>query len=161
LFIADEVPFFIESCFSSFSLLSKNVRKVNASLGLVAQGSKNLIFFEDRSLFTNAETNILFTFDGDEESANALLKAEPGELEIIKSLRVSHGNYSQFYVRNSEGGKVGHLIINQDEYWASTTHPPDLALVHKVKKAFPEISPNLLMKVIAENHQTLKVEELA
>ena len=37
IFISDETPFFIKSCFNTFSLLSKNVRKLNGSLILLAQ----------------------------------------------------------------------------------------------------------------------------
>ena len=46
IFISDETPFFIKSCFNTFSLLSKNVRKLNGSLILLAQNSKDLIVNE-------------------------------------------------------------------------------------------------------------------
>ena len=67
IFISDETPFFIKTCFDTFSLLSKNVRKLNGSLILLAQNSKDLIVGGDTSLIDNSEFKILFSYDGEEK----------------------------------------------------------------------------------------------
>ena len=148
-FIADEVPFFVEQCFSSFSLLSKNVRKLRGSLGLVVQTSSNLIVNGDRSLINNAETNIFFSADGNpkEFSDNFQLLSE--EFELITKLRTEIGKYSQFYIKNSKFGKIGYLMLTDEEYWQTTTHPKDLAIIDQFKESFPQMKQQQLTKLIA------------
>ena len=148
LFLADEVPFFVEQCFSSFTLLSKNVRKLRGSLGLVAQTSNSLIVGGDRSLINNAETNILFSTDGDSETFSSVFQITPEETELVSKLKTEIGKYSQFYIRDSVSGKVGFLIITDEEYWQTTTHPADLVMIEKLKEALPQVPQNKIAKLI-------------
>ena len=69
---ADETPFFIKNCFNTFSLLSKNVRKLNGSLILIAQNSKDLILNHDTSLIDNSEFKVLFLMTERKEASERL-----------------------------------------------------------------------------------------
>ncbi len=131
IFISDETPFFIKSCFNTFSLLSKNVRKLNGSLILLAQNSKDLIFNGDTSLIDNSEFKILFSHDGEEKKFKEIFNLTNEEFQKLKILKTVKGHYSQFLLKDSIGSKVGFLRLSKEEYILSNTEPEFL---HKLKK---------------------------
>ena len=131
IFISDETPFFIKSCFNTFSLLSKNVRKLNGSLILLAQNSKDLIFNGDTSLIDNSEFKILFSHDGEEKKFKETFNLTNEEFQKLNSLKTVKGHYSQFLLKDSIGSKVGYLRLSKEEYIFSNTEPEFL---HKLKK---------------------------
>ena len=131
IFISDETPFFIKSCFNTFSLLSKNVRKLNGSLILLAQNSKDLILNGDSSLIDNSEFKILFSYDGIEEKFKEIFSLTNEELQKVKNLKTVKGQFSQFLLKDSLGSKVGSLRLSKEEYIFSNTEPEFL---HKLKK---------------------------
>ena len=131
IFISDETPFFIKSCFNTFSLLSKNVRKLNGSLILLAQNSKDLIFNEDTSLIDNSEFKILFSKDGSDEKFKEAFSLTNAEFQRINHLKTIKGHYSQFLLKDSLGSKIGFLKLSKEEYTLSNTEPEFL---HKIKK---------------------------
>ena len=128
---ADETPFFIKNCFSAFSLLSKNVRKLNGSLILIAQNSKDLILNHDTSLIDNSEFKILFSYDGEERGFREAFSLTEEEFQILKNIRTEKGRFSQFLLKDSLGSKVGFLRLSRDEYILSNTEPEFL---HKIQK---------------------------
>lgn len=131
IFISDETPFFIKSCFNTFSLLSKNVRKLNGSLILLAQNSKDLIFNGDTSLIDNSEFKILFSHDGEEKKFKETFNLTSEEFQKLNILKTLKGHYSQFLLKDSIGSKVGYLRLSKEEYIFSNTEPEFL---HKIKK---------------------------
>ena len=131
IFIADETPFFIKSCFNTFSLLSKNVRKLNGSLILLAQNSKDLVFNGDTSLIDNSEFKILFSDDGTEKEFKQTFNLTDEEFLKLKNLKTIKGLYSQFLLKDSIGSKVGFLRLSKREYVLSNTEPEFL---HKLKE---------------------------
>ena len=131
IFIADETPFFIKNCFNTFSLLSKNVRKLNGSLILLAQNSKDLILNSDTSLIDNSEFKILFSIDGVEKDFMQTFNLTDEEFLILKNLKTIKGLYSQFLLKDSLGSKTGFLRLSKKEYVLSNTEPDFL---HKLKK---------------------------
>ena len=128
---ADETPFFIKNCFNTFSLLSKNVRKLNGSLILIAQNSKDLILNHDTSLIDNSEFKILFSYDGEERGFREAFSLTKEEFQILKNIRTEKGRFSQFLLKDSLGSKVGFLRLSRDEYILSNTEPEFL---HKIQK---------------------------
>ena len=92
IFISDETPFFIKSCFNTFSLLSKNVRKLNGSLILLAQNSKDLIFNGDASLIDNSEFKILFSHDGEEKKFKEIFNLTNEEFQKLNNLKTVKGH---------------------------------------------------------------------
>ena len=131
IFISDETPFFIKSCFNTFSLLSKNVRKLNGSLILLAQNSKDLIFNGDTSLIDNSEFKILFSHDGEERKFKETFNLTNEEFQKLNHLKTVKGHYSQFLLKDSIGSKIGFLRLSKEEYVFSNTEPEFL---HKLKK---------------------------
>ena len=131
IFISDETPFFIKNCFNTFSLLSKNVRKLNGSLILLAQNSKDLIVNRDTSLIDNSEFKVLFSHDGEERKFRETFNLTDLEFQKLKSLKTVKGEFSQFLLKDSLGSKVGYLRLSKEEYIMSNTEPEFL---HKVKK---------------------------
>ena len=131
IFISDETPFFIKSCFNTFSLLSKNVRKLNGSLILLAQNSKDLILGQDTSLIDNSEFKVLFSYDGEEKRFKETFSLSDIEFQKLKNIRTVKGHYSQFLLKDSLGSKVGFLRLSKEEYILSNTEPEFL---HKLKK---------------------------
>ena len=130
IFISDETPFFIKSCFNTFSLLSKNVRKLNGSLILLAQNSKDLVFNQDTSLIDNSEFKILFSHDGLERKFKETFNLTEEEFLKLKNLKTLKGYYSQFLLKDSLGSKIGFLRLSKKEYILSNTEPEFL---HKLK----------------------------
>ena len=136
IFISDETPFFIKSCFNTFSLLSKNVRKLNGSLILLAQNSKDLIFQGDTSLIDNSEFKVLFSYDGEEKKFKEIFNLTGEEFEKLKSIKTVKGHYSQFLLKDSIGSKVGYLRLSKEEYIFSNTEPEFLHRLKKLQNLF-------------------------
>ena len=130
IFISDETPFFIKTCFNTFSLLSKNVRKLNGSLILLAQNSKDLIVNGDTSLIDNSEFKILFSSDGEERKFKEVFNLTSDEFQKLKRLQTVKGHYSQFFLKDSIGSKLGFLRLSKEEYVISNTEPEFL---HKLQ----------------------------
>ena len=134
IFISDETPFFIKNCFNTFSLLSKNVRKLNGSLILIAQNSKDLIVSGDTSLIDNSEFKILFSYDGEEKKFKELFSLTDAELQRLKHIRTVKGEFSQFLLKDSIGLRIGFLRLSKEEYIMSNTEPEFLHKVQGIKK---------------------------
>ncbi|MDE0151970.1 MAG: hypothetical protein OXK80_05705 [Bdellovibrionales bacterium] len=147
IFISDETPFFIKNCFNTFSLLSKNVRKLNGSLILLAQNSKDLIYNNDTSLIDNSEFKILFSYDGEERRFKETFSLTENEFQKLKTLRTVKGEFSQFLLKDSIGSKVGFLRLSKEEYVLSNTEPDFLHKVQKLKNIL-NISEEKALKVM-------------
>lgn len=130
ILISDETPFFIKNCFNTFSLLSKNVRKLNGSLILLAQNSKDLILGGDTSLIDNSEFKVLFSHDGEERKFREIFSLTGEEFQTLKTIKTVKGRFSQFLLKDSIGSKVGFLRLSKEEYILSNTEPDFL---HKVQ----------------------------
>ena len=148
IFISDETPFFIKSCFDTFSLLSKNVRKLNGSLILLAQNSKDLIFNGDTSLIDNSEFKILFSHDGEEKKFKETFNLTSEEFQKLNSLKTVKGHYSQFLLKDSIGSKVGYLRLSKEEYILSNTEPEFLHKLKKLQSLF-NITEDKALKVMS------------
>ena len=147
IFISDETPFFIKSCFNTFSLLSKNVRKLNGSLILLAQNSKDLIFNGDTSLIDNSEFKILFSHDGEEKKFKEIFNLTNEEFQKLNNLKTVKGHYSQFLLKDSLGSKVGFLRLSKEEYIFSNTEPEFLHRLKELQSLF-NITEDKALKVM-------------
>ncbi len=147
LFIVDETPFFIRNSFETFKLLSKNVRKLNASLILIAQSSSDLVVREDKSLLDNSEFKVFFSLDDKEKEFQERFFLKNEELEILKTLRSQKGEYSQFFLKDSLCSKVGFLRLSDKEYIESTTNPRELIKLKTLRSLYPFIGDENLSQV--------------
>ncbi len=144
IFIVDETPFFIQHSFETFKLLSKNVRKLNASLLLIAQVSSDLILGGDRSLIDNSEFKVLFSLDDQEKVFQQRFSLREEEMEVLKQLRTKKGEYSQFLLKDSLCSKVGFLRLSDKEYIQVTTNPKEFQKLNTLKKMYPFYSDETL-----------------
>ena len=147
IFISDETPFFIKTCFNTFSLLSKNVRKLNGSLILLAQNSKDLICNKDTSLIDNSEFKILFSYDGEERKFKELFTLTSEDFQKLKNLKTVKGEYSQFLIKDPLGSKIGSLRLSRREYVLSNTEPDFLDKVQRLKSVL-RIDEDKALKVM-------------
>lgn len=134
IFISDETPFFIKNCFNTFSLLSKNVRKLNGSLILLAQNSKDLVVNGDTSLIDNSEFKIFFSYDGEEKRFKELFSLTDEEFQKLKTIKTIKGEFSQFILKDSIGLRSGYLRLSKKEYIMSNTEPEFLHKVQGLQK---------------------------
>ena len=63
------------------------MRKLNGSLILLAQNSKDLIVSGDTSLIDNSEFKILFSYDGEEKKFKELFSLTDAEFQSLKNIR--------------------------------------------------------------------------
>lgn len=136
IFICDETPFFIKNCFSSFTLLSKNVRKLSGSLILTAQMLSDLVVNGDASLVSQSEFKILFSNDGSDEFFRTFTGISEENLETLKTIRPNRGDYSIFIFKDGLGERICKLILSKNEYFTSSTHSDDKSLISKCKNIF-------------------------
>lgn len=150
MFVADETPFFVRSCFESFRLLQKNVRSLNGCLFLIAQDSTDLIVNNDLSLLNNAATYVLFSIDGNRKDYQERLRLTDDEVEKILSISQGGGQrFSAFLLKDPLKSRICYLHLTQDEYWTSTTNPVDKNLIEKLKKVFEGSSDRFLRNLVA------------
>lgn len=158
VFMNDENKFF-SNCFTSFDLLSKNVRALHGSLILSAQQSDVLIVDGNKDLISNASHHILFSAEGSPEKYAETMNIP---LNIVEKLfhfpsEIRKGSFSQFLISNFEGNKTGQLYLTDQEYWESTTEAPDLARMERIKEVIPDISTEDMI-YLANNYLKRKSE---
>lgn len=154
--VYDETKFLFRRCIDQFLLLVTNVRKLGQSLVLVSQDTSDFLIppgiSESRlSVFNNCQTHILFYNEAKVESREeGMQKGEesfPGrhglgerEYQLVRSLQGNPPHYSEFYIQDGKGSRVGRLSLTPEEYFRTTSHPTDLDRKRKLKQAVPELS---------------------
>lgn len=149
IFICDETPFFVKNCFSSFTLLSKNVRKLSGSLILTAQMLSDLVVNGDGSLIAQSEFKVLFSCDGSDDFFRSHSGVTADTLEVLKGLRPVRGEYSLFVLKDGLGERLCKLWLSKDEYYTSSTHADDKTLIKKVKETFGLKDDEFAIKAIS------------
>gem|GEM_PF-1851593 len=150
LFFADELPFFLRSCFSTFCLLMKNIRKLNGSLLLIAQNLSDLVIDGDTSLIDQTDFRVFFSKDGGNPDFKRVSGLSESSLAILESLSTVNGKFSQFILRDNGGERTGKLILSRNEYFRSTTHASDKTLIEKLCKAFGTKDENTVIEIVAD-----------
>jgi len=150
VFIADETPFFIRSCFSSFSLLMKNVRKLNGSLILIAQNLSDLVVQGNSSLIDQTEVRIFFSQDSDAAAFQALSGLSNTALSKLEQMTTVNGKYSQFVVKDPRGERSGRLILSKEEYFRSSTFAEDRRAIEQISSIFKLKDENLAIEILAD-----------
>lgn len=150
VFIADETPFFIRSCFSSFSLLMKNVRKLNGSLILIAQNLSDLVVDGNSSLVDQTEVRVFFSRDSDDQSFRSISGLSQSGIARLDSLSTVSGKYSQFLIKDPFGERLGRLILSKEEYFRSSTFAEDRKAIEQIASVFKIKDENLAIEILAD-----------
>ena len=149
VFMCDETPFFVKSCYSSFTLLSKNVRKLSGSLILTAQMLSDLIVNGDASLIAQSEFKIFFSADGTDDFFKIYSGVTEETLETLRQIRPSRGAFSLFIFKDGNGERLCKLILSKEEYYMASTHSDDKSLIQNCIKLFNLKSNDEAIKLIA------------
>ncbi len=150
VFIADETPFFIRSCYSSFNLLMKNVRKLNGSLILIAQNLSDLVVDNDSSLINQAELRVFFSKDSGNEKFKELSGLSDHSLQLMDQLSTVNGRFSQFIIKDHFSEKIGQLKLSKEEYYRASTHSDDRSKIKQLKALFNLRDENQAIEILAD-----------
>jgi hypothetical protein len=148
VFVIDEAPFFIKHNFESIKFLTKNVRKMNGALLLVAQASTDLTPNGREDLISDIPNKIIFTMDGSREDYKEKMRFDDRDIGMIEQLQTENRKYSKFFLKDYFGSRIGSIVLTPEEYWRSTTLPSDVALIEKIKHIFPDAPYEKIQNVI-------------
>lgn len=133
----------VEDCF-------RQMRKFASSAIAISQTVSDLKSDEiEDGIIANAPNRFVLRQRGDEHELKDCLKLNANELAEVFSLKQVRGDYSEVFLQ-SETIKGG-LIYRPTplQLWLSTTHPPDTALLNRVKEKHPDWTLTQLMEHMA------------
>ncbi|MBL7557607.1 MAG: VirB4 family type IV secretion system protein [Bdellovibrionaceae bacterium] len=125
VFICDETPFFIKSCFDIFKLTTANVRKFGHALVLISQLSSHLIVNGDTGIIENSPQRFLLSLDGDETEYKNRFNLTTEAIDKIKKLKSRPGEFSECLFTSPLGSKKLVIKITKEEYWQTTSTKED------------------------------------
>lgn len=144
VFICDEAPFFIQDAFSIFSTLIKTMRSLKGSLILAVQYSENLIAWhnriQDESLINQSSIKILFNSDGDKDLFSSRFKLSEEEFLMLQQNQSKKGQFSQFFIKDTNGARMARLYLTDREFWESGTDGVEVAEIMNLKAIYPELN---------------------
>lgn len=149
IFIADETPFFIRNCFSSFNLLQKNLRKLGGSQILVAQNLSDLVVGGDTSLVNQTEFKVFFSTDEGSKTFKEVSMLSDDAIKRLNDFNVKKGKYSEFILKDTLGERTGRLILSKEEYLRASTLPNDVTKIEKFQNALEIKDKNLAIEILA------------
>lgn len=158
LLIIDEAwKIFETPCGLSFALEAyRTFRKLNGGIWCISQNYKdflkneeikNVIFPNTTSIFILKQQKIEW------EHFQKALELNDNELEVVKSLEVIKGEYSEFYFIQQQNRSVLRLKPDPLSYWVCTSDPLDKAKISTYQKNNPELSRLATLKLIVNDQQ--------
>lgn len=140
VFIADEVPIFIEKCFHFFALSIANIRKNGDAFITIAQRSEHVVVNGNTSILDNSPSKFLFSVDGNRELFAKRLGLTNADVQKIENLQRVQGQLSQVFHVDSLGKKVFQLILSPEEYWSYTSKREDKDKIEALLKHLPYLT---------------------
>ncbi len=149
IFVADEVPIFIERCFPFFALSIANIRKNGDAFITIAQRSEHVVVGGNTSILDNSPQKFFFSVDGDEEAFRRRLHFEKEDVERIKTLKRRQGEFSEVYFQDAFGKRVFRIRLTPKEYWSVTSKKEDREKIEELKRIFPKSNLKEVIKCAA------------
>lgn len=141
VFLADEVPVFIQRCFSFFDLSISNIRKEGDGFVTIAQRSSHLVVNGNTSILDGSPSKFLFTVDGDPAAyAKRLALEEATDIERIKNLHRVQGKFSEVYHVDPLGKRSYKIVLSPEEYWSYTSKKEDKDKIQNLLQAVPGLT---------------------
>jgi hypothetical protein len=137
IFVADEVPIFIERCFPFFALSIANIRKNGDAFIVIAQRSEHVVVGGNTSILDNSPQKFIFSLDGDADAFQRRLHLEKSDLLKIKNLQRRQGEFSEVFFQDTFGKRVFRIRLTPQEYWAFTSKKEDREKLDSLKAIFP------------------------
>jgi hypothetical protein len=140
VFIADEVPVFVQRCFSFFDLSISNIRKQGDGFVTIAQRSSHLVVNGNTSILDGSPSKFLFTVDGDESLFAKRVGLDESDLIRIKSLNRVQGKFSEVFHVDPIGKRKYKIILSAEEYWSYTSKKEEKEKIQNLLEAVPGLS---------------------
>jgi conjugal transfer ATP-binding protein TraC len=107
--------------------LFRRGRKFNMASGVVTQSLQDLVETEvGNVILNNSDLRFIFGHKG-EALRDARLALTPYEQQIIRSLTMVRGRYSECYITHPSGSGVYRHIIDPVSYWLYTSNAEEVA----------------------------------
>lgn len=137
----------------SFTLEAyRTFRKFNGGIWCISQNYKDFLSNQDikNAVFPNTSSVfILRQRKIDWEDFQKTMDFSEDETEVIKSLELVKGEYSEFLYMQDERKVILRLIPDPLSYWICTTDGSDKAMIDKMKVKYPELRTIDVLKKIA------------
>ena len=144
--IANSSARWVEDCF-------RQMRKFSSAAIAISQTASDLKNDEiGDGIIANAPNRFILRQRGDEKALKEALKLNDKELHDVFALKQVRGTYSEFYLQCESVRGVFLYRPTPLELWLSTTHPPDIALIHKTQAEHPNWTLMDLMKYLSSNY---------
>ncbi|HND85893.1 MAG TPA: hypothetical protein PLU50_08810, partial [Pseudobdellovibrionaceae bacterium] len=140
VFIADEVPVFVQRCFSFFDLSISNIRKQGDGFVTIAQRSSHLVVNGNTSILDGSPSKFLFTVDGDESLFAKRVGLDESDVVRIKSLNRVQGKFSEVFHVDPIGKRKYKIILSAEEYWSYTSKKEEKEKIQNLLEAVPGLS---------------------
>ena len=149
----DEAWFALDLFPELLASLARTIRKYNGSLILGTQ-SVNDFYINDTAKSILENSGWLFMLKQKKESVDLLLESkklafDDNQINLIKSLNVVPGKYSECLISSSSGYVVGRLILDPYSKILYSTSPTEFAAVQGLVKA--GLSVHLAVEEVAQN----------
>jgi conjugal transfer ATP-binding protein TraC len=137
----------------SFTLEAyRTFRKFNGGIWCISQNYKDFLSNQDikNAVFPNTSSVfILRQRKIDWEDFQKTMDFSEDETEVIKTLELVKGEYSEFLYMQDERKVILRLIPDPLSYWICTTDGSDKAMIDKMKVKYPELKTIDVLKKIA------------
>ncbi|HPI39346.1 MAG TPA: hypothetical protein PLJ21_00995 [Pseudobdellovibrionaceae bacterium] len=148
VFMADEVPVFIQKSFSFFDLSISNIRKYGDGFITIAQKSEHFIV-RDKSLLEASPSKFIFTLDAKDEVFSDRTGVSEADVIKIKNLKRVQGKYSEVFHVDNLGKRTYRIVLSPHEYWSYTSKKEDKDKIQKLMQAVPGLKIEEAMKCIS------------
>ena len=148
VFMADEVPVFVQRCFSFFDLSISNIRKYGDGFITIGQKTEHFIV-QGKSLLEASPSKFIFTVDAKDEIFADRLGITLKEVNSIKNLKRVQGKFSEVFHIDNLGSRTYRITLSPQEYWSYTSKKEDKDKIHNLLQAVPGLTLEEAIKCLS------------
>ena len=141
----------------SFTLESyRTFRKFNGGIWCISQNYKDFLFNQEikNAVFPNTTSVfILRQRKIDWKDFQECLDFNDDEIEVIKSLTIEKGHFSEFFFMQDENKAIIRLIPDPLSYWICTTDGFDRSTIQEMEEQFPGLTKLEILKKLSDNKE--------
>lgn len=159
LLIIDEGWKIFQTGFSFALEAYRTFRKYRSAIWILSQNAFDFLSNEEiaRAVLPNTtHIGILKQRGIDWDNFKKVLGLNDTELEIVKSLQMVKGKYTEIFYMQDENRTVLRLAPDPLSYWICTSDPQDKATIERVEKENPNLSKiEVLQKIVKTQEEAL------
>jgi conjugal transfer ATP-binding protein TraC len=141
----------------SFALEAyRTFRKYNAGIWCISQNYRDFLFNQDIAAAIFPNTTSIFVLKQrriDWKDFQERLGINDTEVEAIKSLQVSKGEYTEMFYMQDEGRAILRIVPDPLSYWVCTSDPLDKAKIARVTELKPTLSQMEILKELSREKE--------